>query len=273
MGTRQFETLLFVFFLIIVIGGFAAIAQNDYGVTLIAVGCFGLAAILLLRIHNVVTTLKPQLPKNLLMQEYVALAAMMVLFGLRALRIRFEYVEWLFVLVTLAVAISYIRYIRILWEKYRSDRVLSLGMMMLYSSIVLFCVSLSLNFYSFDISLILGVISFVLALGFLTWHYRKGREVIFEEREVSLFGEAFQFFNLSPVILTIVLIMSAYMGLYQMNVLPALYTGEVPVRYEQLLNSGLSQEGGVEEGRAQHEVYWSEYQKFLQSMKEREQNQ
>ena len=252
MGTRRFETLLFVFFLIIVIGGFAAIALNDYGVTLMAVGCFGLASILLLRIHNVVSTLKPQLPNNVLIQEYVALSAMMLLFGLRALRIRFDYVEWLFVLVTLMLAVIYVRYLKILWKKYGSDKILSYGMLMLYASIVLYCLSLALNFYSFDASLILGATSFVLAIGFLFWHYRKGRNVIFEENEVNLFGEMFQYFNLSPVFLTIILIMSAYMGLFQMNVLPALYTGEMPVRYEQLLNSGLSQEDGDDDGRSQH---------------------
>ena len=270
MGRRQFITLVYVFFLVIVVGVFAAIALNEYGVKLIAIGCFGFSLIYLIKSYTIYSVEKPRLPKSLLVQEYAVMALVMVLFGLRALRIRFPMVEGVFILSVLFMAYLYVRYLLILWKKYRSNNALYISVNFLYLSIIVFFLSMSLTFYSQGITVILGAFSFVLSLSFIAWYLWSGRDILFKEERVNILKEVFQYINLSPIILTMIFLISTYMGLYQINIIPPIYTGEIPVRYEDLLEKSLSGETEMIDGQPKHEVYWEEYQKFLSQMKERE---
>lgn len=270
MGKRQFITFIYIFFLTIVIGVFAAIALNDYGVVLIAIGCFGISFIYILKMYSIYSVEKPRLPKRLLIQEYGLMAIIMALFGLRALRIRFEFVEWVFVVSALMMVYVYIRYFMIMRKEYKINKELFYSAGLLYFSIILFFISLSLTFFSQDITTIFGAISFAMSLGFIAWYFWVGRTTIYKEESVNLFKEIFQYVNLSPIILAMILLISTYMGLFQINVLPPIYTGETPVRYEHLLNKSIRGETDIIDGKAKHEIYWEEYQKFLSQMEERE---
>ena len=270
MGKRQFITFIYVFFLTIVIGVFAAIAMNDYGVVLIAIGCFGISFIYILKLYSIYSVEKPRLPKRLLVQEYGLMAIIMTLFGLRALRIRFEFVEWVFILSALMMVYIYIRYFLIMRKEYKMNKELFYGIGFLYISIILFFISLSLTFFNQGATTILGAISFALSLSFIGWYFWTGRTTMFKEESVNILKEVFQYINLSPIILVMILLISTYMGLYQFNMLPPIYTGEIPVRYEDLLDKSIRGETDIIDGKAKHEIYWEEYQKFLNQMEERE---
>ena len=252
------------------IGAFASIALNEYGVKLIGIGCFGLATIFLLKLYNIYTIEKPKLLKSLLIQEYAVMAIVVALFGLRALRIRFTFVEIIFVICSVFMVYIYIRYLKSLSKKYNQNTTLLYAINLLYLSIILFFISLSLTFISSTISIIAGGLSFAVSLGFLVWYFWNDKTTLYKDDNVNLFQEVFKYLNLSPVILTMILLISFYMGLYQIKVLPPIYTGEVPFRYEELLNNSLTGEGKAIDGVPAHEIYWEEYQKFLSQMKERE---
>ena len=270
MGKRRFTTLIYLFFLVIVVGAFAAIALNEYGVQLMAIGCFGFSLIFLLKLYSIYSVEKPRLPKRLLIQEYGLMALVMALFGLRALRIRFAFVEWVFVLTTLLMVFTYFRYLRIVWQEYKTNKILLHSFSFLYISIMVFFLSLSLTFFGQGITVALGALSFALSLGFVAWYFWNGRATLFKEERVNLFREVFKYINLSPVILVMLWLISIYMGLFQANLIPPIYTGEVPVRYEDLLERSLRGERELINGVPKHEVYWDEYQNFLSQMKERE---
>jgi hypothetical protein len=269
MRNRYFNIFIYLFVLTIVVGAFAAIALNDYGVTLIAIGCFGLSAIIFLRIYSISTIINTKVPKTLLMQEYILMGVILLLFGFRALRIKFDFVEMLFVICTILMVVTYLIFLRGLWSEFKSHKTLKIGLLLLYASIILFFTSMSVTFINYSTSVIIGAISFILAIGFLILHFSQGNNIIYKEKESSLFKEVFQYFNLSPLILTMILLMSFYMGLHQINILPSLYTGEVPARYQELLEEGIDRDKETIDGVPRHEIYWEEYQSFIDFIEER----
>ena len=62
------------------------------------------------------------------------------------------------------------------------------------------------------------------------------------------------------------------MGLYRTNILPPIYTGELPFRYLDLVEKASNGEEDAKDGIYKHEIYWKEYREFLNQMKEREKN-
>lgn len=270
MGKRQFNTLNYLFFLTIVIGAFASIAQNDYGVILMAIGCFGFSFIYLLKLYNIYTTEKPLLPKSLLVQEYISMAIIMLLFGFRALRIQFTFVEIIFVICSLFMVYIYLRYIRYARAIYKENTTLFYCVNLLYVAIILFFTSLSFTFLNQSISVALGAISFAFSVGFLVWYFWKGPTTVFKEDNVNIFQEVFQYLNLSPNVLTMILLISFYMGMYQTKLLPPIYTGEMPVRFIELQEKAIKGDEKGIDGSFKHEIYWDEYQKFLSQMEERD---
>ena len=272
MGTRYFNTFIYLFTLTIVVGAFAAIAMNEYGVKLIAVGCFGLSVIILLRLYAISHVTDPLLTKTRLIQEYILMGVILLLFGLRALRIRFDFVELIFVLCSVLMIINYALHYAKIKAHLKSSKSLSRGLLLLYGSIIMFFTAMSLTFLYYQVSVIIGAISFILASGFIFLHFKEGKDIVFRESETSLFKEVFNYLNLSPLIFTMIMMMSIYMGLHQINVLPSLYTGDLPARYEELLkdNDGVNDIGT--ESIPKHETYWNEYQSFLESMEQRKEN-
>lgn len=266
MGRTKFSTYAYVLFLIIVIGTFSSIAQNEYGVKLIAFGCFCFSLIIIWRLYSILTTEKPLFRRSELTMEYIAMSGIMALFGLRALRIKFASVEVLFVVLALVLCILYVMYFMKLYQIYKSSKPLTITISFLYASVVLFFLSLSFTFLDETISTFIGACSFLSALIFLAWYYRVGKEVIFQEDRVNIFDSIFQYLNLSPVILSIIMLISLYMGLFKVNILPPIYTGEVPVRYlEMTENQG---DINISDG-SKSETYWGAYQEFLKFMEER----
>jgi hypothetical protein len=104
------------------------------------------------------------------------------------------------------------------------------------------------------------------AVLFIVWYFYSGKEIIYEEDRVNLIDKIFQYLNLSPVILSIIMLISLYMGLFKINILPPIYTGEVPIRYLEMTENPVSTN---KLDKAKSEIYWGAYQEFLKFMNER----
>lgn len=269
MGDRMYNSIIYLLFLVIVIGVFASIAQNDYGANLIAIACFSFGLLFLLRMFDLNSTESLPFPKNWSMQEYTCLALVVVLFGLRALRIRFDYVEEIFVGLTLIMTLIYLRYYLFLRKAYIENESLFRGLTLLYLSIGLFFISLSLNFYLPQVSTLIGIVSFILMLVYFVCYVWKNPNTVFKQETTSIYSELFKYKNLAPVITTLIFLASFYMGLFKIGAIPAIYTGELPIRYIELEKEFLDGEGLKSEVIPKHEQYWNEYEEFLKYMNDR----
>ena len=141
---------------------------------------------------------------------------------------------------------------------------------MIYGAVILFFFSMSLTFINERISVILGAVSFSFILGFWTLFVLKGPATILKEERVLIIPEIFKFNTLSPVIFTMIILMSVYVGLNKMNMIPDIYTGELPVRYMDLEQKVIKGELKPVYGVFKHDIYWEEYQKFLIYIRDRE---
>lgn len=270
MGTRQYYTLVYILFLVIVVGAFASMAQNEYGVKLLAGGCFGFSLLFLSRLLGIKQFSDSIFQKSWLIQELGVMSLIMLLFGLRALRIRFSFVEIVFVISVVAMIILYARYLSAIREKYQTNKILTISFYMVYGAVILFFLSMSMTFLNERISVILGGISFGLTIGFWILYFIKGRATIYKEERVLIIPEIFKFGTLSPIIFTMIIMMSIYVGLNRVNMIPDIYTGELPVRFMDLEQKAIKGELEPVDGVMKHEIYWEEYQQFLQYMRDRE---
>ncbi len=270
MSTRQYNSLVYILFLVIVIGAFASMAQNEYGVKLLAGGCFGFSVLFLIKLWRIKTFSDSLFQKSWLTQELAIMSLIMLLFGLRALRIRFSFVEIVFVITVVIMIIFYVRYLNILNAKYRTNKTLTFSFSLVYGSIILFFLSMSLTFLNEGISVVLGAASFSFIIGFWVLYFLKGPATILNEERVLIIPEMFKFRTLSPIIFTMIIMISVYVGLNKVNMIPDIYTGELPVRYMDLEQKALKGELEPVDGVFKHDIYWEEYQKFLTYMRERE---
>ena len=245
-------------------------AQNEYGVKLLAAGCFSFSVLFLIKLWGIKTFSDSLFQKSWLSQELAVMSLIMMLFGLRALRIRFSFVEIVFIVSVVVMIIIYARYLSAVIRKYRTNRILMSSFYMVYGAVILFFLSMSLTFLNKNLSVLLGGLSFGLTLGFWLMYLIKGPATIYNEERVLMIPEIFKFKTLSPIIFTMIIMMSVYVGLNKVNMIPDIYTGELPVRFMELEQKALEGELEPVEGEFKHEVYWNEYQKFLTYMRERE---
>jgi len=239
-------------------GAFASMAQNNYGLKVISWSCYLFSSIFLLEL--VVGSKNMSLLQRI---EQVVMSILVALFGLRAAYIHFPYVEWvvlgaasLLVVIYGRIGISYQR------EIGATNKFMSRIIGVYYLSVMAFLISVLIRPINATISQAMGGVGgLFMGLVVLSVLFRKRQLVNGEETNVLSYvrGRA----DHSSMLLTGFFLISIYVGLNFINVLPTLYTNEVPQAYIELVNQAETGKEKAVDGRYQHDGYKEEWEKFL----------
>lgn len=246
-------------FLAIVLGSFASMAQNDYGLTVVSWACFLFAGIF---IYDIIQTIKIIRWDKIL--ELLGLSALAILFGLRALYIYFPYVEvFLGVTCTTLVAIYLLHGIKKAKRAGTENSAIRNLILLYYASLVIFTLSIGIAVIVASLTEILGILAAgLLGLFFLGTYLN--RKKLLDGVEINTPQYLRKIVGSSVVLMTGYLLISMYSGLYMIGALPPLYTDEIPHAYIELINDA---EIGVEkpvDGVYKHEVYKEAYDNFIE---------
>ncbi|MBK8496005.1 MAG: hypothetical protein IPL50_14070 [Chitinophagaceae bacterium] len=207
---KKYNALYYLLFILLVMGAFAAMAQNGYGMTIMG----GVSVVFaLVFLAEFITVLRKEGPVHVYrLAEAACLFVIAAIFGLRVFYIHFPYVEWLFGIAALLLALLYLRKMisryRYFSEKNRS---MALLVLLFHSSIILFLVSLFLVPVAAWSSELCGIAAFVLLVVFLSVALLK-KELPVEGENMSAFGMVRGLKDHSVIIISLFVLFSLYVA-------------------------------------------------------------
>ena len=259
---KKYNTTYYLLFVLLIMGSFAAMAQNDYGITILGIVSFAFSFLFALQLIRLLTRKKTGYLWSFL--ELLSLIVLAMLLGLRVFYIHFDLVELVFGVSGVVLVVVYIKK---LIQTYSEIR-----MRNRWLSFLVVCFHLSLIFYTLSMVTVpfiptlaepAGAIAFALLIGFITASYLK-KDIMLEGEKTSGFKFVGRFKDRSVVLASLFLLFTLYLGLTKVGVLPKMYSNEFPQSYFQLVNQAETGKEKPNKGKYKHEEFKEMYDRFVE---------
>lgn len=262
---KKYNPIYYLLFILLIMGAFASMAQNSYGMKIIGGVAFIFAFVFLIEF---ISTIRKEGKKDVYsLLESFCLFVLAFIFGLRVFYIHFTFIEWLFTLTAVLLALIYLRKMIIRFrELYPKNRFLGSLILIFHLGIILFFVSMALTPFIPKTAEIIGVGAFILLLIFIIAGLIT-RELLIEGVNFSGFSLVRHFKDHSLVITSIFVLFSLYLGLNRMGAIPAVYSDEYPKAYFELVNDATSKKEKAVNGKYKYEEFMEKYKEFLKNAK------
>jgi len=262
---KKFNLIYYLLFILLVMGAFASMAQNSYGLKIMGgVGfVFGL-----LFLFELVSVLRKRNHKDVsAVLEPACLFFLSFIFALRAFFIRFPYVELLFAAAGVLLTLVYLRKMVLNFRKIQpKNNLMAIILLIFHLSIILFFVSLVTVPFSQKISGITGIIAFILLLGFITIGLLK-KDLMVDGESISAFRMVTYLKDHSIIIVSLFLLFSFYLGFNKAGLIPGVYSDEFPQAYFRLIEDVTKRNEKPVNGKYKYENFKERYDQFLRHNK------
>lgn len=251
--------LYYILILSLVMGAFASMALNNYGVALMSYAALGFSFVFLYEFISVL--LRPSAPATgkakIMGLELVTLFVLCLLYFFRGLMIEipFSAGATMVLLIVLLVVNAYHLYQA--WKNVEQTPFKLKGGVMLYFAALIFLIGTMISQGIFAI--LLSTVAFVCLIAFIVIGWWKGT-VIVEGEETSALHEVSQFKNKSGVQLIGFALLIAYSSLNALRLLPPLYFGSMPNGYSKVVR----QAQNPTEKQIDPKAFEDAYKKFIE---------
>lgn len=266
---RRYNSIYYLLFILLIMGAFAAMAQNRYGLRIIGVVGFAFSLMFLLSLVSLLR--RNQKPSVSSVVELVCLAVVALIFGLRVFYIYFPFVEWIFVAACAGLIIIYSGRMMERYKFYRARNTGLGGLVLVYhAGLVLSLVCLVLAPFFPRFSEMLSVLAFIFLLVFLAAGILN-KNYLVEGQEITSFSILKNFRDHSVLIAIFFSLFFLYFGLNRLGVIPAIYSDEFPRAYYELVNQSGSEKEKSADNKYKYELFKEKYDEFIKRV-EREKN-
>lgn len=260
-NVKKYNPLYYLLFVLLIMGSFAAMAQNDYGVKIL--GAVALAFALLFSAQFVLHFTRKVYSTNLEALESMTLVVIAIILACRIYYIRFPYVEIVFSGAGMVLMMVYVIKAIKAYSTLRSEnQLLAYLIAGFYGSIVFYAASMTVVPIIPVLAEPLGGLAFGMLILFIVASLIK-REFMIAGDKTSAFAYVTQFKDRSIVLLSLFLLFTAYMGLTKIDLLPRMYSDEFPQAYFELVHQAESGEEKPVEGKFKHEEFKEMYDRFV----------
>ncbi len=258
---KKFNPVYYLLFILFVMGAFASMAQNDYGLKIMGGVAFVFSFLFLFQLIDILR--KNGKKDMLVIAELTGLMILSAIFGLRVFYIHFPYVEYLFSATALLLALAYLRKLLLRFRQYKTrSNLLAFLVLVFHLSIILFLLSLAAVPFAQKTSVFLGFGALVLLLFFMLRGFFRG-ELLVEGEHITAFKMVKQFKDHSIIIISLFLLFSLYVGFNRIGLLPGIYSDEFPQAYYELVDKAASKKEKPVDGRYKYEEFKKKYDQFL----------
>lgn len=259
---KKLIPIYYLLFILLIMGAFASMAQNSYGLKIMGGVAFAFTLVFL--IEFIAAFLKKGNKDIYKLLELACLLILSVIFAFRVFYIYFSFVELLFGAACILLGLFYLRKMILLFRSLQSkNRRLAMLGVVFYFSILLFLISLVLVQFAPKISIIIGVVAFALLLVFVLGALLN-RDLLVDGETVPAFRMVKQFKDHSVIILSLFVMFSLFVGLNKIGAIPDIYTDEFPQMYYKLVNDAASGKEKPVNGRYKYQVFKEKYDQLLQ---------
>jgi len=258
---KKLNAIYLFLFILLVMGAFASMAQNSYGLKILGGVAFVFA---LMFFAEFITALRRKENEDLFaIIEPLCLFILSSLFGLRIFYIHFNYVEVIFGAAALVLAIIYLRKMMIRSRYFQpKNKLLSLFIIIFHLSIVLFLISLAFAPFFPASAEAIGIGAFILLLIFIIAAFLK-RELLVEGELFSAFHVVRQYKGHSIILITLMVMFSFYFGFNKLGILPGIYSDEYPRAYFELVDRATTGKEKAVNGKFKYEEFMEKYRQFV----------
>jgi drug/metabolite transporter (DMT)-like permease len=264
---KKYNTYYYLLFVLLVMGGFASMAQNSYGFKIMGLVAFIFG---LLFVTQLVYVFKNKSKIDyLVICELIGLFTISIILGLRVYYIHFELVELLFGLAGgLLMAVYGVKAVQLFKEISPKNKVLALLVLCFYVSLILYILSMTVIPFLPALSEVFGLLALIFLIIFSVISLRKKQMNYGSDKATSISVIA-QNKDRSIVLMSLFLLFTVYMGLSKLEVLPKMYSDEFPQAYFELVNTAEMGQGEALDGKYKHEEFKEKFEKFLENAERR----
>ena len=259
---KKYNTIYYLLFILLVMGTFASMAQNSYGLKIMGGVAFVFGLVFIAEFisglrkkseeRNVYTLIEP-----------ACLFLLSVIFGFRVFYIHFPYIELLFGGAAILLALVYLMVMVLRFRHFQNkNSFLAILVIVFHLCIILFLGSLAMVPFAPKIAEVTGAGALILLLGFIAAGFFR-KDLLVDGENVSAFKMVRRFKGHSVIIASLFLLFSLYVGFNRIGVLPEIYSDEFPRAYFELVNKATSKKEKPVDGRYKYEEFMEKYQQFL----------
>jgi hypothetical protein len=259
---KSYNTIYYLLTVTLILGGFASMAQNDYGMLILSGVSITFGMIFLVQLIRTFQSGKDSDPS--LRLELFSLFLLAILFSLRTFQLYIPFSEWIFAFASLALAAIYFNRMIRHYRQYESEnKILAVLVAVFYLSIVVFFLAMVMTSFNSEMVKITGGIASVLIFGALLFSLFNGSFVVMGENTTAvktISGFRDRYF----LLISLCILFAIYVGFTGSGVLPKLYSDKYPQAYYQLVNHAESGKEKPADGRFEYETFRKNYDQFLE---------
>jgi hypothetical protein len=262
---RVSQLLQFIFIGLLLIGIFASMAQNDYGIELMGAGCFGLAALYFLQMIWELININFSIDRNnfLLLSELFLFSILSALFGFRSLYIVLPAGETVFIVVGILLLIVHI-VIALDWNKKVAMENLLLARHIFFfnGAVALLLSVMIIRIFNPYLSFALGFVGIIL-IAPITISIIKSTRYDYAGKTWSLIQVILKSKHKTGLLFVFFIASGVYLALSGASIVPSIENAQMPRTYIELVNRAEAGDEKPIEGKYQHEKYREALSNFL----------
>jgi hypothetical protein len=257
---KKYNPIYFLLFILLVMGAFASMAQNNYGLKIMG----GVAiAFGLVFLAELITAVRQKEKKDLYaLAELAAMIVFSVIFGCRIFNIHFPFIEWLFAAAGTWLAFFYIRKLFIRYRRLvsRNRRLAWLGLIF-HLSIIIFLASLILIPFASQKAEWVGMAAFAFLIVFIIGAFIKRDDMVDGDR-VTAMQMVTGYRDHSIVLASLFTLFSFFAAFNKAGLVPGIYSNELPKAYFKLVDDANSGKEKPVDGKYKYEKFMEQYRQF-----------
>lgn len=258
---KNYNPLYYLLFILLVMGTFASMAQNSYGLKIIGTVAFIFGLIFLIEIISIFRN--KDKAEAITFVEPVCLLIISIILGFRVFYIYFSYVELIFGAAAAVLIVFYCMKMVTRFRYYQNkNRFLSIAVIVFHLSIILFLLTMALMLFEPSLAEITGMIATALLICFIALGLAR-KNIMVNGENLSAFRAVINFKGHSIILGVLFTLFSLYFGLNKAGVLPAIYSDEYPKAYFVLLQQATSGKEKTMNGKYKYQEFLEEYDRFL----------
>ncbi len=262
---KKNNPIYFLLFILLIMGAFASMAQNSYGLKLMGGVAFVFGGVFLFELIGALT--KEEKKDGFALAELAAMIVFALVFGCRVFNIYFPFIEWVFVAAGAVLVLFYIRKLVIRYRRLveRNASLARLGLIF-HGSIILFLLSMIMAPFASKQATWVGMAGFVFLILFITGALIK-KYYMLEGNKVTALQMVTGYRDHSIVLALLFLLFSLFTSFNKIGVLPDIYSDEMPQVYYQLVNDAATKKEKPVNGKYKYEEFKAQYDLFLKHLK------
>jgi hypothetical protein len=263
---KKYNPIFFLLFILLIMGSFASMAQNSYGLTIMGGVAFAFGLIFLTEFISEIKG--KEKTDGYALAELAAMILFAAILGCRILTIHFPYVEWLFTAAGAWLVFFYIRKLFIRYRRlYLRNRRLAVLGLIFHLSIILFLGSLVIIPFAVQGTEWIGMGAFAILIIFIIGALVK-RDDLVDGNKVTAMQMVTGYRDHSILLASLFLLFSLFVAFNKVGLLPDIYSDEYPQKYYKMVNDATSGKEKRVNGTYKYEEFMKQYKKLLKDVKD-----